>query len=100
MPKKGKNGTVIEELNHAFELTLIIITIVSGIVSQLISIEQQIGVPPIIANVQRFSIIFIFPTVLTILVWILTYFFDDETQKMHLRVYAWSSIIFLSILAL
>jgi len=96
MPRKSKK--IVENLDHAFELTLIIITIISATIAQIVaSDEQEINIPPIIANMQRLSIVFIFPSIVTILAWIAIYFTDNETLRMRLRTYAWSSVIFLII---
>ncbi|MDH5745057.1 MAG: hypothetical protein OEZ52_16065 [Candidatus Aminicenantes bacterium] len=93
MPRKSKKE-IIEELDHAFELALILISIISGIIAQYAGTEQQEFLPPIIANMRRLSITFVFPIILTIVAWISTYFIDDENWKMRLRTYAWSSVVF------
>lgn len=97
MPRKGSKK-IVEGLDHAFELALVLITVISGIIAQFVADEQQINLPPIIANMRRLSIVFVFPSILTISAWIVIYFIDDETQKMRLKTYAWSSIIFLIVL--
>ena len=97
MPRKSKKK-IIENLDHAFELTLILITILSGTIAQFVADEQEVNLPPIIANMQRLSIVFIVPSILTILAWIAIYFIDDENWKMGLKTYAWSSIILLMII--
>ena len=97
MPRKSKKE-IIKGLDHAFELALILMTVISGILVQFVATEEEIKLPPIISNMPRLSIVFIFPSILTILTWIATYFIDNETQKMRLRTYAWSSITFLALL--
>jgi len=97
MPRRGKKKTA-EDLDRAFELAVIVTTFISGTLAQVVGAEQKIDLPPIIANIRRLSIIFIFPSILTILFWITINFMDDETWKMRLKVYSWSSIIFLLIL--
>lgn len=89
-----------KELDHAFELALILINILFGILAQYATTEQkEISLPPIIANLRRVSIVFVFPTILMILAWVVSYFFDDETWRMRLKTYAWRSLIFLTFLA-
>lgn len=94
-PNKRK---IAEDLDHAFELALILSSVISGTLAQYVSVTQEIDLPPIIANLKRLSIVFVFPFVLTVLLWITMYFTDNETWKMRLRTYAWSSIIFSGIL--
>jgi len=93
MSNKSKKK-ILEDCDHAFELTLILITIMLGILSQYVPTELEINLPPIIANMRRLSIIFIFPLSLTILAWITIYLIDNDYRKMHFRIYAWGSIIF------
>jgi len=104
--RKISNGSeatkkeTVRELDHAFELALILINILSGILAQYTTMEQkEIVLPPIVANVRRVSIVFVFPTILIILAWVTSYFSDDETWRMRLKTYAWSSLIFLTLLA-
>lgn len=88
----------IEGMDHAFELSLILISIISGILVSYVPTEAEIDLPPIIASIKRLAIVFVFPSILTILAWVLIYFIDNESLKMHLRSYAWSSIIFSGII--
>lgn len=88
----------IENMDHAFELSLILVTIISGILAQYVPTEVEINLPPVIASMRRVSIIFVFPMILTIFAWIVSCFVDSESLKMHLRSYSWSSIIFSGIL--
>ena len=96
MPRTQKK--IVEDLDHAFELAFVLITVIAGILAQFVSTEQEVKLPPIIANMRRLSIGFIFPSILTIVSWIAIHFSDDETKRMHLRTYSWTSIIFLAIL--
>lgn len=93
MPQERKKK-IIEDSDHAFELALILVTIISGILAQYVPTQLEINLPPIIADMRRLSVVFIFPLILTILAWIIIYFTDNESWKMRLRTYAWSSIIF------
>lgn len=86
---------VAKDLDHAYELALILSSVLSGILSQYVSIQQELNLPPIIANLRRLSLIFIFPTILMILAWIMIYFTDNKTWKMRFRTYSWSSLFFL-----
>lgn len=94
MPRKSKKK-VIGDLDHAFEFALILITIISGIIAQATTGEEKELLPPIIANIRRISIVFVFPTIFTISAWIGIYFIDDETWKMRLRTYAWGTTLIL-----
>jgi len=93
MPIKN-NEKMVKDLDHAFELTLILSSLISGIMAQYVSVTQEITLPLIIGNLQRLSIVFVFPLGLTILIWIASYFANNESWKMYLRTYAWSSMIF------
>lgn len=94
MPRKDRKKSI-EDLDHAFELALILITIISGIIAQAATGEEKEVLPPIVANIRRISIVFVFPTVFTILAWIGIYLIDGETWKMRLRTYAWGTILIL-----
>ena len=89
------NNKKIEHLDHAFEVTLILVTIISATFAQYATVEQKIQLPPIIADLRILSIIFVFPSILAIIVWIGVHFTDDENRKMYLRTYAWSQLLFL-----
>jgi len=92
------NKKIIEDIDHAFELMLVIIVLISGMIVQLVGSPQQvISLPPIIANMHRVSIVFVFPSILIVLAWITAYFQDDETQKMRLKAFAWCLVLFLAI---
>jgi len=97
---KKREKEIIEGLDHAFEFSLILITIISGTITQFVATDQQVDLPPIIANIRRLSIVFVFPSILTILTWVAIYFVDDETNKMRLRMFAWSTNIFLMMTAI
>lgn len=84
---------IIGNLDKGFELLLVLTTIISGSIAQFISGKENIELPPIIENLSRLSIIFIFPVIFLIISWVSTYFIDDENKKMHLRTYSWSLII-------
>jgi len=84
----------IENLDHAFEVALILVTVISATFAQYATVEQ-LQLPPIIADLRILSIIFIFPSILAIIVWIGVHFTDDENRKMYLRTYAWSLLLFL-----
>jgi len=94
MPRN--RSKVIQELDHAFELALLLLSIILAIMAQFTVGEYQEFLPPIIGNIRRLSIVFIFPTILTIIAWITIYFINSETWKMRLRTYAWGSIILLT----
>jgi len=96
MPRKSRRE-IVKELDHAFELALILITVISATIAQFVTTEQKINLPPIIANMQRLSIVFIFPATLAIIAWISIYFIDDESWQMRLKTYAWASITTLAL---
>jgi len=90
--------SAVGDLDHAYELVLILLNILFGIFLQHTTTEEAESLPPIIANLRRLSIAFVFPVVLTITAWVCIYFVDDENWKMRLRTYAWSSAILLAVL--
>lgn len=83
-----------EDFDHAFEFILVAINVVSAMIAQYAG--QLKEPPPIVATVGRFLVSMIFPTILTIIVWTMSYFTDDETWKMRLKSYSWGYAISLS----
>ena len=96
--KPTEKKKIIEDLDHAFELALILITLITGILSQYVPTATEFELPPIIANLKRMSIIFIFPLLLAIIVWLGVYFIRNEDRKMFLRTFAWTSVILNAVL--
>ena len=91
---------IIENLDHAFEVALILVTIISATFGQYASTGQEMHLPPIVADLRRLSIVFILPSILAIMAWIGVYFTVSENWKMYLRTYAWSLLLFLMFLEL
>jgi hypothetical protein len=94
MPRINKNR-IIGDADHAFEFVLIIITIISGIIAQAATGEEQHFLPPIIENIRKMSVVLVFPTIFTVAVWIFIYFTDDENWKMRYRTYSWGTALIL-----
>jgi hypothetical protein len=94
MPRINKNR-IVGDMDHAFEVVLIIITIISGIVAQAATGEEQQFLPPIIENIRKMSVVFVFPTIFTVAVWIFIYFTDDENWRMRYRTYSWGTALIL-----
>lgn len=91
MPRKNKKK-IVEDLDHAFEFTLILTNITTTALALGVSnIPQGLRGP-----LAFYS--YILPAILAIVAWISIYLTDDKTWKMQLRTYSWSSVIILACL--
>ncbi len=89
----------VADLDHAYELSLVLTSIFSGILVQFVS-DKPVELPPIIGNLQKFSVVFVLPTIIMIFAWILIYFTDNKVRKMQLRTYSWALLILTATLEL
>lgn len=85
----------IEDLDHAFELVLIIVNILFTSIILYVQAKPEKELPLIISSVQKISVLLVFPIVLTLVAWVAIPFVDDETWKMRLRTFSWGSLILL-----
>lgn len=95
MYQDERRKNIIKDLDHAFELALIIFNIILAIIIQYVLGLDVKALPMIIENISKLTIAFILPVMITLVIWIIIHFIDNETWKMRLRTFAWSSIVFL-----